>query len=214
MKIAPSLLSADFMNLQKDVSMLNANADIAHLDIMDGEFVPNLSFGFSVVDALKGKFTIPVDAHLMVKNPERWFGRFASDGIDMLSFHWEESRGNTSAFIDTLHSLGLKAGVAINPDIPVSRLYPYIGKADYLLIMSVFAGFGGQKCIYESLDRVAGLRKKIQEYGADTQIEVDGGVGPSNVKALAEAGADILVAGSAVFKSEDPAQTIKLLQSA
>lgn len=214
MKIAPSLLSADFMNLQKDVSMLNANADIAHLDIMDGEFVPNLSFGFSVVDALKGKFTIPVDAHLMVKNPERWFGRFASDGIDMLSFHWEESRGNTSAFIDTLHSLGLKAGVAINPDIPVSRLYPYIGKADYLLIMSVFAGFGGQKFIYESLDRVAGLRKKIQEYGADTQIEVDGGVGPSNVKALAEAGADILVAGSAVFKSEDPAQTIKLLQSA
>ena len=202
------------MNLQKDVSMLNANADIAHLDIMDGEFVPNLSFGFSVVDALKGKFTIPVDAHLMVKNPERWFGRFASDGIDMLSFHWEESRGNTSAFIDTLHSLGLKAGVAINPDIPVSRLYPYIGKADYLLIMSVFAGFGGQKFIYESLDRVAGLRKKIQEYGADTQIEVDGGVGPSNVKALAEAGADILVAGSAVFKSEDPAQTIKLLQSA
>lgn len=214
MKIAPSLLSADFLNLQKDVGMLNANADIAHLDIMDGDFVPNLSFGFSVVDALKGKFTIPVDAHLMVRKPERWFGRFASDGVDMLSFHWEESRGKTSEFIDTLHALGLKAGVAINPDIPVSRLYPYIGKADYLLIMSVFAGFGGQKFIYESLDRVASLRKKIGEYGADTLIEVDGGVGPSNVKALAEAGADILVAGSAVFKSEDPAQTIRLLQAA
>lgn len=214
MKIAPSLLSADFLNLQKDVKMLNANADIAHLDIMDGAFVPNLSFGFSVVDALKGKFTIPVDAHLMVKAPERWFARFASDGVDMLSFHWEESRGKTSAFIDELHALGVKAGVAINPDIPVSRLYPYIGKADYLLIMSVFAGFGGQKFIYGSLDRVASLKSKILECGADTQIEVDGGVGPSNAKALAEAGADILVAGSAVFKSQNPKQTIKLLQSA
>lgn len=213
MTVAPSLLSADFLNLSKDVAMLNANADIAHLDIMDGVFVPNLSFGFTVVDALKGKFDIPVDAHLMVVHPERWFERFANAGVKMLSFHWEESRGRTSEFIDRLHSLGLKAGIAINPDIPVSRLYPYLGKADYFLIMSVFAGFGGQSFIPGSLDRVSALKRKIEAGGFRAAIEVDGGVNLSNAADLARAGADILVAGSAVFNAGDPASVIRKLQA-
>lgn len=213
MKIAPSLLSADFLNLRKDIDLLNGNADIAHLDIMDGVFVPNLSFGFTVVDALKGQFNIPVDAHLMVTHPERWFERFAADEVDMISFHWEESRERTAENIDILHSLGLKAGVAINPDVPVSCLYPYLHKADFFLIMSVFAGFGGQKFIPESLERIAALKERIALEGSSALIEVDGGVNPSNAKALSEAGADILVAGSSVFGSEDPAMSIRIMRA-
>ncbi len=212
-QIAPSILAADFLHLEKDIELINRCGDIIHLDVMDGTLVPNISFGFSVIDQVAKIAKAPMDAHLMVVHPERWFEKVAKDGVQMCSFHWEAAGRSTSRFIDKLHSLGVKAGVAINPDVPVSKLYPYIGKADYFLIMSVFAGFGGQKFIYESLDRVLSLKKKLQAAGSDALIEVDGGVSEGNAAALQEAGADILVAGSAVFKAPSPAKVIAALRN-
>lgn len=213
MKIAPSILAADFLNLGRDIELLNNQADIIHLDVMDGTLVPNISFGFSVIDHVSKVARIPMDAHLMVVHPERWFERLAKDGVSMVSFHLEAAGRNTSKFIDTIHSLRMKAGVAINPDVPVEKLFKYVGKADYFLIMTVFAGFGGQKFIYESLDRAKRLSDEIDSRGASSLIEVDGGVSLDNALSLKESGVDILVAGSTVFRSDDPAATIRELQA-
>jgi len=212
LQVAPSVLSADFLNLGRDISMLNSAADIIHLDIMDGTFVPNISFGFPVCEAISRQAKIPMDAHLMVVHPERWFERLAGMGVKMCSFHLEAAGRNTARYIGQIQSLGMKAGVAIDPDVDVRKLFPYVGKADFFLIMSVFAGFGGQKFIYESIDRIAALRKKISSDGASSLIEVDGGVAPDNIAALKEAGVDIAVAGSSVFKSDNPSATIKSMQ--
>ncbi len=214
MIVAPSLLAADFLHLDSELSMLNAHADWIHLDVMDGTFVPNISFGFSVIDALKGKAAKPLDAHLMVVHPERWFERLAADGVSYVSFHQEAAGRRTGPNIDAIHALGMKAGVAVNPDIPVQKLYPYIGRADFFLIMSVFAGFGGQKFIYESLDRIALLKAEMERRGAVVPIEVDGGVSMSNASALKDSGAQVLVAGSSVFTSPDPAGVISALRGA
>ncbi len=214
MLVSPSLLAADFLHLEAEIDKFNRGADWIHLDVMDGTLVPNISFGFSVIDAVSKVARKPMDAHLMVVHPERWFERLAGDGVNWVSFHLEAAGRRTSSCIDAIHALGMKAGVAINPDVPVSRLYPYIGKADYFLIMSVFAGFGGQKFIYESLDRIAALRAEISKRGAGALIEVDGGVGPDNAAALREAGADVLVAGSSVFRSPDPVAAMRLLAQA
>lgn len=214
LRVAPSVLSADFLHLEKDILMLNDNADWIHLDVMDGTFVPNMSFGFSVIDAIAPIAKIPMDVHFMVVHPERWFKHVANKGVEYVSFHLEAAGRNTGKYIDELHSLGLKAGVAIDPDIPVKRLFKYIGKADFFLIMSVFAGFGGQKFIYESIDRVAELKAAITKAGSNALIEVDGGVAEDNAAALKEAGADVVVAGSSVFKSDSPENTIKALQRA
>ncbi len=213
MKVAPSILGADFLHLEKDINLVNSAADWAHLDIMDGTFVPNISFGFPVVEHIGRICTIPMDAHLMVVHPERWFETLKKLGCSYVSFHLEAAGCRTGKYIKAIHKLGMKAGVAIDPDVPVEKLYKYIGKADFFLIMSVFAGFGGQKFIYEAVDRIIALRAQIKAKGADTLIEVDGGVNTQNAVALKEAGADILVAGSAVFKAEDPAAYIKELQS-
>lgn len=214
LQIAPSILSADFLNLGRDIETLNGSADLIHLDVMDGALVPNLSFGFSVVDAVSKVARIPMDAHLMIEHPEKYVDRFAKDGVQYLSFHYEAAGRGTSRLIAHLKEMGLKAGVAIDPDVPVSKLFPYIGKADFFLIMSVFAGFGGQKFIYESIDRIAELRAEIERRGACAMIEVDGGVGTSNIKALREAGAEMFVAGSAVFKGGNPAASIQELRQA
>lgn len=213
MKIAPSILAADFLNLGRDIELLNNHADIIHLDVMDGTLVPNISFGFSVIDHVSKVARIPMDAHLMVVHPEKWFERLAKDGVSMVSFHYEAAGRNTSRYIDYIHSLGMKAGIAINPDVPVDKLYKFIGKADYFLVMTVFAGFGGQKFIYESLDRVRALRAEIDRRGEKGDIQVDGGVDSTNAASLKEAGVTIIVAGSSVFKSSNPAETISELQS-
>ena len=214
MQIAPSLLSADFLHLEKDLKMLNESADILHLDVMDGTQVPNISFGFSVLDPLSKVVTIPMDVHLMVVEPQRWFKKVADDGASMCSFHYEAALSPTAEYLSQIRSLGMKAGVAINPDIPVERLFEFVDKADFILIMSVFAGFGGQKFIPASIERVKALKEHILRSSSDTLIEIDGGVSLDNAAVLREAGVDIAVAGSSVFKAEDPAAMIAALRQA
>ena len=210
-KIAPSMLSADFLHLEKDVEMVNTHADIFHLDIMDGVFVPNLSYGFPVVEAIASKATKPLDVHLMIVEPEKYVERFAKAGADMISFHLNAT-SDPSAVLKQIRALGVKAGIAINPDIPVEDLFPYLKDADFVLLMSVFAGFGGQKFIEDTYSRVQVLKAEVESQGLDIELEVDGGVSASNAKALVESGFDILVAGSAVFKAEDPAAVINAMR--
>lgn len=214
MKVAPSILTADFLHLEKELKAIDKDSDYIHLDVMDGTLVPNISFGFPVIEAVAKAVSKPMDAHLMVVNPDKWFEKLASLGVQMVSFHLEASGRKTAENLQKAQKLGMKAGIAINPDVPVEKLYRYIGKADFFLIMSVFAGFGGQKFIYESLDRVGKLKAELLKKGSPALIEVDGGVGLSNAAALREAGADIVVAGSAVLGADDPAATIRALQEA
>ena len=215
LQIAPSLLSADFLHLEKDVEMLNAHADLIHLDVMDGTLVPNLSFGFSVLEPLSRVATAPLDTHLMIVNPDKYFKRFAALGLKMLSFHLEAARlegRDAGEMLREIRELGPEAGLAINPDIPVEDVFPFLEDADFILVMSVFAGFGGQAFIPETFERVKKLKAEILRRGLPCKIEVDGGVGLSNAKQLHEAGVDIVVAGSSVFKSEDPAGTIAAMR--
>lgn len=210
-QIAPSMLAADFLHLEKDVELVNKHADIFHLDVMDGIFVPNISYGFPIVEAIAKKAEKTLDAHLMIIKPENYVERFAKVGVHMLSFHLNATE-NPGEVLKQIRNLGMKAGLAINPDIPVESLYPYLAQCDYVLLMSVFAGFGGQKFIEDTYDRVAAVKKEIEAQGLDCQIQVDGGVSASNAQKLIECGAEILVAGSAVFKAEDPAGVIAAMK--
>lgn len=205
------MLSADFLHLEKDVEMVNAHADLFHLDIMDGVFVPNISYGFPVVEAIASKAEKPLDVHLMIVQPEKYIDRFAKAGASMLSFHLNATDEPERALM-RIRETGMKAGLVINPDIPVEKLFPYLHLCDYVLLMSVFAGFGGQKFIEDTYDRVRTLKAEIDRLGLPVPIEVDGGVSPANARALVEAGAEILVAGSAVFKADDPAQVIAAMK--
>lgn len=206
-QIAPSMLSADFLHLESDVEMVNRNADIFHLDIMDGVFVPNISYGFPVVNAIASKASKPLDAHLMIVNPEKYVERFAKAGVSMLSFHLNASE-DPGALVEKIRSLGMTPGIAINPDIPAESLFPYLGSCGFVLIMSVFAGFGGQKFIPETLGRLAAVKAEILRTGAECLVEVDGGISPDNAASVIDAGADILVAGSSVFCAPDPVEAI------
>ena len=210
-KIAPSVLAADFLHLEKDVDTVNKYADILHFDVMDGVFVPNISFGFPVIEAISKKAEKPMDVHLMIVQPERYVERFAQAGASMISFHLNATE-DPAAVLAQIKTLGVKAGLVINPDIPVESLYPYLKDADFILLMSVFAGFGGQKFIEDTYERIRTLKTEMERQGHIIPIEVDGGVSASNAAALAEAGAEILVAGSAVFKSDDPESVINAMR--
>ena len=210
--VAPSILSADFLRLDKAVELVNDHADLLHLDVMDGVFVPNISFGFPVLEAVKRAARKPVDVHLMISRPSLYVRRFAEAGADGISFHLEASEQageDPAATLRAIRSAGAKAGLVINPDIPAERLFPYLEEADYVLVMSVFAGFGGQKFIEDTYGKIAAVRAEILRRGLPTLIEVDGGVGPGNADALAAAGASIFVAGASVFGAEDPAGVIR-----
>lgn len=210
-QIAPSMLAADFLHLEKDVQTVNRYADLFHLDVMDGVFVPNISFGFPVIEAIAQKAEKPMDVHLMIVQPEKYVERFAKVGAEMISFHLNATE-DPAAVLKQIRSLGVKAGLVINPDIAVEDLYPYLKDADFILLMSVFAGFGGQKFIEATYERVRSLNAEIKRQGLTIPIQVDGGVSASNASALVEAGAEILVAGSAVFKAEDPAAVIAAMR--
>ncbi len=205
------MLSADFLHLEKDVETVNAHADIFHLDIMDGVFVPNISYGFPVVEAIARKARKPMDAHLMIIRPEKYIGRFAEAGADMLSFHLNATDTPSKA-LAMAKDAGMQAGLAINPDIPVESLFKYLHECDFVLIMSVFAGFGGQKFIEATYSRIETVKNEIMRSGLSCLVEVDGGVSPANARSLADAGADILVAGSSVFGASDPAAAIRSLR--
>ena len=201
------MLAADFLHLEKDVEMVNENADLFHLDIMDGVFVPNISYGFPVVEAIAKIATKPLDTHLMIVEPENYVERFVKAGSAMVSFHLNATK-DPDAVLAQIRAYGAKAGLVINPDIPVESLFPHLKNCDFVMLMSVFAGFGGQKFIEDTYARVEALKAEIDAQGLDIPIEVDGGVSSSNAAALVKAGARILVAGSAVFKAEDPATII------
>ena len=214
-KIAPSILAADFLHLERDVRVVNDCADLLHFDVMDGCLVPNLSFGFPVMEAVAKIATIPLDVHLMIVNPDKYIKRFAEAGASLISFHLEaadEAGKDAGEYISLAKSCGVKAGLAIDPDVPVERLFRYIDEVDFFLVMSVFAGFGGQRFIEESIGRIATLREEMERRGTFRDIEVDGGVSAANARALTEAGATMLVAGSSVFKAEDPATAIAAMR--
>ena len=211
-KVAPSLLAADYLHIGDEIRrMADAGAEYLHYDVMDGRFVPNLSFGPGLVKQIAG-CGLPVDVHLMIVEPEKYFDAFVKAGADIITFHYEASTHIHRA-VQQLKALGVKAGVVLNPHTPVSVLEDIVGDLDLILLMSVNPGFGGQKFIERTFEKIRKLKAMIEDQGLDTMIEVDGGVNTQNAAALYEAGADILVAGNAVFKSEDPMATISLLKA-
>ncbi|QDH80401.1 ribulose-phosphate 3-epimerase [Echinicola soli] len=210
--IAPSVLAADFANLQSAIEMINdSEADLIHVDIMDGVFVPNISFGFPVVEAIQGHAKKPLDVHLMIVNPDQYLEAFKEVGAETITVHFEACQ-HLHRTIQAIHELDCKAGVAINPHTNVELLRDIIRELDTVIIMSVNPGFGGQKFIEHTYEKVRNLKAIITASGSQAKIEIDGGVNMGNAYKLIDAGADILVAGSFVFNADDPKATISELK--
>lgn len=211
--VSPSLLAADFGNLARDISMVNNSvADWIHCDIMDGLFVPNISFGFPVIEDVKKIAEKPLDVHLMIVDPDRFITRFRDAGADILTVQYEACM-HLNRTVSEIRNLGMKAGVAINPHTPVSLLKNTLPFIDMVLIMTVNPGFGGQSFIMDSYNKIAELRRMIEESGQNVLIEVDGGIDTKNARRLIDSGVNVLVAGNSVFSSANPAETIRKLKT-
>ena len=212
-KIAPSILAADFGNLQRDCEMVNnSQADWFHIDVMDGHFVPNISYGMPVIQAIKKHATKPLDVHLMIEKPERYIEEFAKVGADIITVHYE-STVHLHRTLTQIEDAGCKAGIVLNLTTPVSVLEDILPKCYMVLLMSINPGFGGQKFEEITYNKVRKLRQMANDQGLNTHIEIDGGVTSANAKKLLDAGADVLVAGSFIFKSDNPTQTIADLKA-
>lgn len=211
--LAPSILSADFAEMGQTVERLErAGSDLIHCDVMDGTFVPNITFGHHMVRDIKKHTALPLDVHLMIVNPEKHIENFVKAGADIVTVHWEACRDNLSAVLRQIRSLGVKCGAVINPDTPLSAVYGVLDEIDMLLIMSVFPGYGGQKFIPSVLEKVREARALFEQDNLPADIEIDGGVNLENCGEIIEAGVNILVAGNTVFKSDDMEKTISALK--
>ncbi len=210
--VSPSILAGDFANMEKSVRALGDwGADYVHCDVMDGVYVKNLTFGMPMIAAIKKISPLPLDVHLMITEPERYVAEFVKCGADIVTFHPDASK-RPAETLDEIRALGAKAGIVINPNVSFEEYKYLLGKCDVLLVMSVYAGLGGQKFIPETLDTVRAAVKYIKENALDVIVEIDGGVGESNAALVREAGVRMIVAGSAVYKSDDPARTVRVLR--
>ena len=214
-KIAPSILSADFANLQRDIQNIKENgADLVHVDVMDGIFVPNISIGIPVVQAIRPVTDLPLDVHLMIDRPIRYIEQFVKAGADYLTIHIEADQPqNTLAALDKIHELGCKAGIVLKPKTPAEAAIPYLEKCDMVLVMTVEPGFGGQSFMADQMPKVAQLKEWLDDINPECLLEVDGGVDANTCAICKEAGANVLVAGSAYFKATDRAAFVKTIQA-
>ena len=213
-KIAPSILSANFAKMGEEVRSLEQNgADIVHCDVMDGVFVNNITFGIKMVEDIRKATKLPLDCHLMIVHPEKYVERFAKAGADIITVHYEACQENLKEVLELIQSTGVKCGAVINPDTPVEKIKDVIPLCDMVLVMSVFPGFGGQKFIPSALDKLREIRAIIDGLDKEIDLEIDGGVTSENVAEIKAAGANVIVAGSAVFKAQDRAEIIKALKA-
>ena len=213
-KIAPSILSADFSKMGEEIRSLQASgADVIHCDVMDGVFVNNITFGIKMVEDLRKITSLPLDCHLMIVHPEKYVERFAKAGADIITVHYEACQDNLEEVLKLIKSTGVKCGAVINPDTPVEKIKDVVPLCDMVLVMSVFPGFGGQKFIPSALDKLKELRAIIDGLDKEIDLEIDGGVTAENVEIIKQAGANVIVAGSAVFKAEDRAKMISELKA-